>query len=313
VIAFVTTYVALAAAGSVGMRRVTMLAFARQEVPAIDLPDSSWFPVLTPNSMQLDHTILWNGIGPSIDNAGRADVIFVGNSTLGFALSDHELRAFEKRSRVSAFSLTLPAETAWFTMDLIEKFDLRPRVVVANVPGFFGWRDGPFAKSARAEDAWAGRTLVWEQRLAAVVWPPVSRMLPSFLMPRSPSTLLRSSTNGTWRPGHLPSRRVPVRAQSGSPAWDQAAALRFRDALAARGAQLVLMCVPNGRDECSAASMEPIARALGVPAVCPRVDGPLWMVDTSHMRPLSGKRFGRAFLRQLGTLDVVRAIAQERS
>jgi hypothetical protein len=162
-------------------------------------------------------------------------------------------------------------------------------------------------------DDTAGRTLVWEQRLAAAVWPPVSRMLPSFLMPRAPSTLLRSSTNGTWRPGHLPSRRVPVRAQSGSPAWDQAAALRFRDALAARGAQLVLMCVPNGRDECSAASMEPIARALGVRAVCPRVDGPLWMVDTSHMRPLSGKRFGRAFLRELGTLDVVRAIAQERS
>jgi hypothetical protein len=311
-IAFVATLVVLVTAGFVGMRRVPALAFARHEVSAIERPDPSWFAVLFHNGMQLDHHILWNGIGPSIDNARRADVVFVGNSTLGFAIPDHEVRAFEKRSRVSAFSLALPAEAAGFTLALIEKFDLRPRVVVANVPDFFVEGEGPFAQRARAAGAWTGRTMLWEEDLAAAVWPVASRLLPSFFMPRSPSTLLRSSTHGTWKPVGFPNRHVPVSTTPGTPAWDHAVAARFRSALAARGAELVLMCVPSSRDDCSAASMQPVARALGVPAVCPRLDAPLWTVDTAHLRPLSGKRFGRAFLRELGRLDVVRAIARER-
>jgi hypothetical protein len=311
-IASLAILVVLVTAGFVGMRRVPALAFARQEVPAIDLPDRSWFPVLFPNGTQLDHHILWNGIGASIENARRADVIFVGNSTLGFALPDHEVRAFEKRSRLSAFSLALPAEAAGFTLALIEKFDLRPRVVVANVPGFFEGLEGPFAKRARGDGAWTGRTMLWEERLAATVWPVASRLLPSFVMPRSSSTLVRSSTHGTWKPQGFPNRRVPVSTRPATPAWDHEAALRFRDALTARGTQLVLMCVPTASDQCSTTSIQPVARALGVQAVCPRMDAPLWMVDTAHMRQLSGKRFAQAFLRELGTLDVIRAISRER-
>lgn len=49
-----------------------------------------------------------------------------------------------------------------------------------------------------------------------------------------------------------------------------------------------------------------LAVAIGVPAVAPQVDR-LWTSDFIHLCPLSGKRFARALLRGVDTLDVLRA------
>jgi hypothetical protein len=42
--------------------------------------------------------------------------------------------------------------------------------------------------------------------------------------------------------------------------------------------------------------------------VTPTPDAPLWTGDLVHLCPLSGKRYGRAMLRELERVDAVRKI-----
>jgi hypothetical protein len=39
---------------------------------------------------------------------------------------------------------------------------------------------------------------------------------------------------------------------------------------------------------------------------------PLWTADVAHLCPLSGKIFGRALLRDLAQVDIVRSLAKDK-
>jgi len=309
-ILFGATFSALVAAGWVGMRHVHPLTLGRQEVPALIPPDPSWFPVLFRGGVQLDHVILWNGIGRTIENARRADVFFLGSSHIQFALSSRELRQFERRSGVTAFSLALPfGEGYEFPLRLIEKFDLRPRVVVVNLPGFFEATRTPGVGS---DVYWTALTTVWEERLAAAVWPSASRVLPSFITNRPAGAMLRSAEDGTWLTVQFPHGHWPVRLRPVPPKWQIRTARQFKDAMAARGTEVVLTCVPSTRDACDPSAVSRFASALGVRALVPRIDAQLWTIDFAHLCPLSGKRFARALLRDLAQLGTIRTIGRAR-
>jgi hypothetical protein len=131
VVVFGVLFALLVVTGATTMEPGGRLAFARQVTPQVRYPDESWFCVFHRGGAQLDHTYLWNDLASVMDGARRADVVFLGTSRMQFALPLHELRAFEKRSRVRTFALGLPFEPAIFALELIEKFDLRPRVAVA--------------------------------------------------------------------------------------------------------------------------------------------------------------------------------------
>jgi hypothetical protein len=304
---FAAAFLVLLVAGFAGMRRIPALAFARQEVPPVRTADPTWTPVFFRGGAQLDQTILWNDIGSFMENARRADVLFVGNSQMQFALPAHELRAFTKRTGRSAFTMGLPfSEPCSFALELIEKFDLRPRLVVANIAGFFRPGRSRAANAAVRDGYWTGLTTVWEERLAAAVWPAASLVLPSFVTTRPAQSLLRSSANGAWMPVHWPHGHLPAR--SNKPLMvDFGLARRFRDALAARGTRLALVCIPSFAGDCGPESVQPLATKLGVWSLAPHVDGPLWTADLVHLCPLSGKRYGRALLRDVADLPVFRA------
>jgi hypothetical protein len=286
------------------------IAFARQETPFMRFPDASWFAVFYRGGAQLDHTILYNGLGSSIEHARRADAIFLGNSQMQFALPMHELREFERRSRVRPFSLALPfGEGYRFPFRILEKFDLRPGVVVVSVGRFFREDESPAALQVMREGWWGGWTQVAEERIAARIWPFASAVFPSFIALRPPWYILRSSDYGTWQPVAWPHDHVAVTEVATDPSLAVPAAARLRSALARRGTQLVLTCVPTFRAVCSPASTRALAEKIGVRAVVPTVDR-LWTGDLAHLCPLSGKRYGRALLRELGELDVIRAMAR---
>jgi hypothetical protein len=308
---FGATIVVLVLAGAVGMRRLPGLAFARQVTPFVRADDASSFLVWYRGGTQLDHTYLWNGIGPSIAHARRADVLFLGNSRTQFALPSHELRAFERRSGVSVFAMGLPfGEAFGVPMGIVERFDLRPRVVVANVDGFFRDFQSSASASVAARGWWGGVATIWEERIAAAAWPIASRLLPSFAVERPAAYLQRSSVDGSWRAFAWEHRHFEVAfARAPEPGPDVLRTARaVRDALARRGATLVLTCVPGVVGvACSPETTRTLAAALGVPAVVPIVDG-LRSGDIGHLCPLSGKRFGRALLGELGRLDVVRRL-----
>jgi hypothetical protein len=152
---------------------------------------------------------------------------------------------------------------------------------------------------------------MWEERLAMTIWPVASRILPSVAVRRPARHLLRSSRWGVWLPMSWPHRHAAtVRAAPMMPSLRVIAhARRVRDALARRGTELVLTCVPSARGGCSPEHAEALAVLIGVRSVAPRVPG-LWTSDFIHLCPLSGKRFGRTLLRAVGQLDAVRAAAR---
>jgi hypothetical protein len=313
-VVFAVTFLVLVATGMAGMHRLPSLARYRAEVVAVSRPDPSWDVVLHGGGGHLDHTILWNAIGPAIENARRADVLFVGSSLMQFALPPNALRKFRRRTGVAAFSLALPfGEGYRFPLALIEKFDLRPRIVVANAFWFFKEDASPQAVRVRGEDRWAGVRTVWEAHLGTLLWPSASRVFPVFAARRPNRVLLRSSEDGSWMPVRWQVHaHAPVSTRPAPLAWDVRAAQRFRNALAARGIQLVLTCVPSFNMSCAPGSLFAMRMGLGVQALVPRVDAPLWTFDMVHLCPLSGKRFGRALLRELARLDTVRTLARAR-
>lgn len=307
---FVATFATLVVAGAVGMRHVPGLAFARQQVPPIP-SIAPWVPVFVAGGAQLDHTLLWNDVDGSIANARRADVLFVGSSRLQFALPPHALSAFAKSSGLHMLSIAVPGGGWEFPLALIEKYDLRPRLVVAEIDAFQATGALTEFRRVRDADRWAGFTEVWEARLAGVAWSIASPALPSFVTPRPSQVLLRSSENGAWWPIGWPHRHARVDLRKGKMRWHTATARQFQAALAARGTQLVLTCVPATFTPCDAVSARPLATALRAPGVFPGVER-LWAMDLTHLCPLSGKRYGRALTNDLRRLDVVRALARER-
>src|SRR5262249_29162710 len=160
---------------------------------------------------------------------------------LQFALPSHELHAFEKRSRLRPFTLGLPfIERYRFPLDIVEKFDLHPRLVVANADAFFIDAETLTAQQVVEGGWWAGVTTVVEERLAVWVWPTVSRLLPSLVVRRPPQYLLRSRSDGAWLAFGWPhSHDVPASYGIDLLPTERAvaSAVRFRDALAGHGAR----------------------------------------------------------------------------
>jgi hypothetical protein len=199
------------------------------------------------------------------------------------------------------------SEPCSFALELIQKFDLRPRLVVANVAGFFQPGRSRAAAAAVRDGYWGALTTVSEERLAAAVWPTASLIFPSFVTARPAQSLLRSSVNGAWMPVRWPHGHLP--AVSNRPlSADVDLARGFRGALAARGTRLALVCIPSYAGACGPESAVPLARKLGVSSLTPRVNGSLWTADAVHLCPLSGKRYGRALLRDVGLLPGARPV-----
>jgi len=300
-------FAAFVVTGAALMQPGRPLAAARQVTPRVRFPGPDWFCVFYRGGAQLDHTYLWNDFASAVEGARTADVVFLGTSRMQFALPLHELRAFEKRTGLRAFSLALPFEAAPFPLEIMAKFDLRPRVAVAEVDGFFAPERTIHATRVVEAGWWGGLASVWEERLAALVWPVAGRVLPSFVIRRPARYLLRSSAYGAWLPVDWPHRHgSPTAALVGSPPEETVAHARaVRDTLARRGVQLVLTCVPTGFGGCSPAWTRALADAIGVPAVTPPIEG-LWTTDFIHLCPLSGKRFARTLLREVGRLEALR-------
>ena len=89
---------------------------------------------------QVDHHVLWFGIDEEVTRRLRAaEVLFVGNSRLMFALRPNLLRPFFGARGISYYVMGFGfRESDRLPLALIRKLDLRPRLVVANADGFFG-------------------------------------------------------------------------------------------------------------------------------------------------------------------------------
>src|SRR5690606_24024119 len=94
----------------------------------------------------------------SLEAMRAADVLLMGNSRLMFALRGNVLRQYFLPRGLRPFALGFGhLEQHEFPLAIFRRYDLRPRVVIANVDNFFGGVPSPWAERVMREtrfDAW---------------------------------------------------------------------------------------------------------------------------------------------------------------
>jgi hypothetical protein len=279
--------------------------------PAHEFPDpDDWYVAY--DEFGLDHYILYHGLGKSIEHARQADVLLVGNSQVGYGFPKDVLRRAELETGLTFYNLGFGYdERSTFISALIEKQDLRPKFVIAHAilidGGSFFQRDASdFGRKVMASSHWeAWKTvnewsLTWRVRNSHLIerlpsWRAL-RPLPRVWVPRF--IYCRSISTGSWaasreRPIPVPVGTLPVDTNGTSTAPDEdtlAIALDFKRALAARGAKLILTCVPAPTNLRQRNQAVALAAALQVPFVGPVPDG-LVTRDGAHLTDESARRF----------------------
>ena len=117
-----------------------------------------------------DQDIFYHGIGPSIENARKADILFVGHSKVELGMDWRSLEEFGARYGIKIFNMALPGERSGsIFLAIIKKFDLRPRILVVSPSSdcdqgmaFFTDPQTPMAKTAMSQG--------WFRRSTAVFW-----------------------------------------------------------------------------------------------------------------------------------------------
>jgi hypothetical protein len=262
---------------------------------------------------ELSQLVLYHGLGESIDNARRADVVFLGNSRLQLGFDGDVLSEEAARSDVGVFSLgSGHRERANFGLDVLRRHDLRPEiVVVSGGPFVFDDRYSMIAQEAMAMTRFDAAKKWLEVTGGFNLQLRLHRLLPKLDFfdheLHAGWVHYRSSRDGWWRPALLPDEHRndigPAAEPSIEPGTLQRIA-RFRDALAERGSLLFLTAVPW--DETNTLHIGLANRRLGVPGIVPETEG-LSSVDGSHLDRDSAKRLSRRFWARFVEHPVVRA------
>lgn len=295
--------VVLVAAGAIAWRWVPE-AFRSRWVPEAYQPiaSSSDLYLSLYRSDAVEHYVHYHGTDPEVERSLRAaEVLFVGTSRMMLGFDPDVLaRYFRERGLRHylmgfAFGESVPLTTA-----VMQRADLRPKWVIANVDGFFyanpsryGWE---VLHSSRA-NAWQ---VAFEAEATFGAIRTFHRWFPYAAVDRTKSVWMRSRVDGRWLPHFVPGESKvfasPPRLSTPLDAQVLKVAKAFLEDCSRRGARLVLTFVPSpvGHRE----QAEALARELGVPLVSPVLEG-LESYDGSHLTSASAARFTEAFLRDL--------------
>lgn len=163
-----------------------------------------------------DRDILYHGVGKSIKNAKKADVILLGHSVLEFAIVNDLVEAFEKKHDIRIFNLTNPGiASGEFIRRLIRKWKLKPKVWIINADdypaNFFDPKmDDFFAKGRNSafkvvEGDWLSayshvisRNIRWRMELALSKYGPEFLKQPPYPFIVRPATTFRNVETGNY-------------------------------------------------------------------------------------------------------------------
>ena len=260
--------------------------------------------------------------GDFIDHARRADIVILGNSRAAFAFRQEWVKPFVERSGLQVYNMTFScSEGVIFPQRLIEKHDLRPRLVIVNADNFFTRTTSQLADwilaGHRVPDEagngqWGMIKYNFEDALTSRAGILVHSLLPRWegVLPSGarPLRIHRSVPDGAWllslfdlrrttRPLHPLGDEKPVELS----ASDRAVLDAFGAEMKRRGIRVVLTAVPRA----SIRRLEAVAEYLDAPSVIVRAAG-LATIDGSHLDGDSARLFQEAFWRQLeesGILD----------
>lgn len=248
-----------------------------------------------------DHHVLYHGLDPvSNERLDTADVLWLGNSRLQFALSRSVLRPFFSSRNVSYFVLGFGHdETFHFPLSILERRQLKPRLVLVNVDEFFMSPPSEWATRVMADsrfDAfkwWFEAEAAHASRLLLHAWVP---HWPERLGGQGQVVVYRSRLDGTWFVGtpEVNTGPLPVSLDEGAPAEERVNNARaFVDRMRAQGTAVIFCLVPSPTT--SRATAAALAHQVGVPLLAPEVDEPLTM-DGSHLTEESASEFAMLLL-----------------
>lgn len=259
----------------------------------------------------IDHHVLYFGTdAEALARLRAAQVIFLGNSRIMFALRPAVLRPFFAAAGLSYYALGFGfREADRFPLAIIRKFDLRPALVVVNADGFFDGGLSPWAEVVNRDTEFAARKRQLEGEAAHEGRRVVERLLPNWVqlagLPglglRRTFIAYRSRQDGTWDVSPWPEGTQAIAPASPDGPdlgrGEVAAARAFKAELDARGTRLVLTRVPSPEPMPGAGAAR-FAALLDVPLVMPEV-AVLTTHDHSHLAEASAHDWSRAFVQAL--------------
>jgi hypothetical protein len=264
----------------------------------------------------LDHDVYFHGLYGWVERARQADVIFTGNSRAVYAFRDVALEPHFARLGLTYYSLAFAGGADAFPLALMRKHDIRPKVLVVNVHGFFANDLTRFGQWAMARDWFTGWNFVAERQASWVARYRLHQVLPhwptEFVHRGGIPVIYRSVTNGSWRwrkagydgrtMGTFPVPRNPADPAENEAIdrWTQiqlAHAPAFIREMESRGTQVVLAYVP-WNDAPGFYSAENLARSLGRQLVVAWPDG-LTAASGSHISEDGARRYIDALVPKL--------------
>ena len=310
-VAFIIAFVACVVVTVAAWERVPALRSRVDAVAAAHGPDRVHFYLANGRGGHVDHHVLYFGLDDvAIAHLRAADVLFLGNSRLMFAMARDEFAPFFEARGLKPYVMGFGfREADAFPLAVIRRLDLRPRLVVVNADGFFGGGLSPWAEEVVRDTLFEARKWQWEAEAAHEAARIAHRLVPNWLElfgrpgfpDRTGFIAHRSRSDGSWLVSPAQEGRretiLPSDLSRPEPArHEYAGARRFKAELEARGARLVLTLVPS--PERMGGSPVRLAEALGVAFLDPAVAG-LSTKDNSHLDAESAPYFTRGLLEAL--------------
>ncbi len=296
-------FAACALAGWAGWKQTPAASFQMDIVTSDDPPPDHY--LAHTRGGHIDHHVLYHGIDEaSLEAMRAADVLLMGNSRLMFALRGDALRQYFLPRGLRPFALGFGhLEQHEFPLAIFERYDLRPRVVIANVDNFFGGVPSPWSRQVMDDSAFDAWKLRYEAEAAYRTRRLLHRVVPhvpELWREQREFILHRSRRDGSWF--------LATRFGDGLPLMDFyegrdflrphniTLGRAFKARVEASGAKLIFVLVP-GRDV-SLTAARLLADELDVPLVVPRVED-LRSMDASHLTDGSARAYASEFFRAL--------------
>lgn len=251
-----------------------------------------------------DHHVLYHGLDPtSNERLDTADVLWLGNSRLLFALDRQVLRNFFTPRGLTYFMLGFGHdETFHFPVSILEQRALRPKLVVVNVDDFFVGPPSEWAQRVATDSRFDAWKWWFETEAAHAVRGALHAWLPHWpdiLSGQQEFVIYRSQLDGTWFVGSWRSDvgPLPVSTDETKPTADRIANARaFVERMRGQGTAVIFCLVPSPTT--SRETAEELARAVGVPLVAPELEAPL-TIDGSHLTEESASEYADLLMKAL--------------
>jgi hypothetical protein len=257
----------------------------------------------------LDDFIIYDGLDDTAPNLQHADVLFLGNSRMLYALRDFQmLETFFSSRGLRYYMLAFQyGEGSEFPGAIIRAHDLHPKWVIVNADPFFGIGPSALASKVMSSGRFGALKFRFETFAAFEAQHFIHKFVPYLAPQRNTDWIYaRSKRNGMLDLLAFKGKGAPAIPGSNNlgsilnPA-QLTAAKEFKEELRVRGANLILTWIPPS----SGNAAEQLALALNVPLIAPEVSG-LNTFDGSHLDMESSRRFGNALLMELGKIIVVK-------